>query len=151
MIFLVPIDLSDESQRIVDQAKALAESAKGTVILVHVAEPEPDFVGYDTGPDVVRDHVAHAMRQEHQDIQKFAEQLREQGVDATALLVQGPTVETILEEISKRNADMVVMGSHGHGAMHNLLLGSVSEGVVRHATCPVVLVPTRPTPVLPPE
>ena len=146
MILLVPIDLSDDTGRILDQAKALAESVQGTLILIHVAEPDPDFVGYDTGPDVVRDHVAHSMRQEHQAIQQHAEQLRDKGLDTTALLVQGSTVETILEEVEKRNADMIVMGSHGHGAMHNLLLGSVSEGVVRHATCPIVLVPTRPHP-----
>jgi len=143
MVLLVPLDLSPDTDLILAQVVALAAPNKDQVFLVHVADPDPAFVGYEAGPDVVRDHVADTMRHEHKAIQQHAEALREQGIDTTALLVQGPTVDSILAEVLKRNADMIIMGSHGHGAMHNLLLGSVSEGVIRHTLCPILLVPSR--------
>ena len=56
---------------------------------------------------------------------------------------QGPTIETIIEEAGRLKVDMIVVGSHGHGAMYQLLVGSVSEGVLHRATCPVLVVPAR--------
>ena len=52
-------------------------------------------------------------------------------------------IEEILECAKAVKADAIVMGRHGHGAMYNLLVGSVTEGVLKRATCPVVLVPSE--------
>jgi nucleotide-binding universal stress UspA family protein len=46
-----------------------------------------------------------------------------------------------LDKVAKHEAGLVVVGSHGHGALYNLLVGSVAEGVIRHSTVPVVVVP----------
>ncbi|MBW2274656.1 MAG: universal stress protein, partial [Deltaproteobacteria bacterium] len=51
----------------------------------------------------------------------------------------------ILAEAKRLAADMIVMGSHGHGALYRALLGSVSEGVLHKATCPLTIVPGRAT------
>ncbi len=56
--------------------------------------------------------------------------------------MHGPTVETILKEASKLEVDMIVVGSHGGNAMYQLLVGSVSEGIVHKSKCPVLVVPT---------
>jgi len=69
--------------------------------------------------------------------------MRKAGLDTTALLVHGATVETILKEASELEVDMIVIGSHGRGAMHQLLMGSVSEGVLRKSRCPILVVPTH--------
>ena len=53
----------------------------------------------------------------------------------------GPVVACILDKATKYGAGLVVVGSHGHGALYNLLVGSVAEGVIRHSTVPVVVVP----------
>lgn len=49
--------------------------------------------------------------------------------------------EEILDQANELNADLIVMGTHGHGAMYNLLVGSVTKGVLKHSTWPVLLVP----------
>jgi len=64
------------------------------------------------------------------------------GIPSTTITVAGDEVESIISESLKSHADMIVMGSHGHGALFHLLVGSVSEGVVRRSECPVVIVPT---------
>ena len=52
-------------------------------------------------------------------------------------------VKRILEQAGKRCAELLVIGSHGHGAMFDLLFGSISEGIVRRSTLPVLVVPSR--------
>jgi nucleotide-binding universal stress UspA family protein len=140
---LVPVDFSPVSARIVEHATALARAFDAKLWLLHVAAPDPDFVGFDAGPESVRQQLADRWRDEHRQIQDRAAALRAQGIDATALLVQGPTVELILSEAARLHADMIVVGSHGHGTLHKVFLGSVSEGVVREATCPVLIIPDR--------
>lgn len=140
---LVPVDFSESTERVVETAAALAQAFGGVVRLVHVAAPDPDFVGYDAGPPAVRDQVAAELRSEHRALQGLAEGLRARGVEAKALLLRGPTVETILSEAGDADADVIVLGSHGRGRIARALLGSVSEGVLRGASCPVMIIPTR--------
>lgn len=138
---LVPIDYSEITAAVLATAEALARAFAAKLWLVHVAAPDPAFVGFDAGPQSVRDQRAAHLRDEHRRLQEEAERLRDAGLDAAALLIQGPTVEKILDEAERIGADAIVLGSHGHGALHRTLLGSVSENVLRHATCPVTIVP----------
>ncbi|MHC4380142.1 MAG: universal stress protein, partial [Planctomycetota bacterium] len=124
-------------------ATKLARKEDAEVHLVHIAAPDPDFVPYDAGPQVVREQVAEDLREEHRELQQLAADLCTAGVHASARMVQGTTVGTILELAKKDNADCIVMGTHGHGALHRLVLGSVAEGVIRAAQCPVLVVPVR--------
>ena len=109
--------------------------------MIHVAPPEPEFVGYESGPVSVRDAVAHRLREEHRQLQALDRQLASQGVLVTSLLIQGYPVEKILAEAARIPADVIVMGSHGRSLLRHLVVGSVTDGVLRKATCPVLIVP----------
>jgi len=113
------------------------------VYIIHAAEPEPDFVGYDVGPEVGRTQVAREMRREHRGVQTLAEKLRDDGLDATALLVQGPTVEITPKEADTLQAELIVVGTHGHGAVYDVLLGSYSAVMIRKSKLPILVVPVR--------
>jgi nucleotide-binding universal stress UspA family protein len=143
MKLLIATDLSASSNAILDVARDIARSSRAKVWLLHVAEPEPDFVGYGVGPQSVRDSQAIDFHREHVELQAIADRLRDQGIETTALLIQGATAATILQQASKLQVNMIVVGSHGHGAVHKMLVGSVSENVLRRATTPVLVVPTR--------
>jgi len=140
---LIALDLTESSSKVAGQGRVLADGLGSKAYVLHVAAPEPDFVGYDVGPQTVRDSVAEEFHQELREIQEIAEGFRAAGIDAQALLVRGPTVATILDQAEKYSIDMIVLGSHGKTAMNRLLVGSVSEGVLRDSNCPVVVVPTR--------
>jgi nucleotide-binding universal stress UspA family protein len=73
----------------------------------------------------------------------MAGRLRDAGHEVNALLVQGPTVQTILEQAEKLGAEVIVVGSHGRGKLFDLVVGSVSAGVIRKSPIPVLGVPAR--------
>lgn len=143
MNILVCIDFSDSTAKVVSNAEKLAKAVSAKLWILHVAEPEPDFVGYAPGPQYIRDSLAEQFHQEHRQIQEIAEKMREEGLEATALLIQGPTVEVILKTAKKIEADTIVIGTHGKGAVYHLVVGSVSETVIQKAECPIFVVPIR--------
>ena len=140
---LVAIDFSDVTQRVIEQGILLARAFDCKLWLIHIAAPDPDFVGYTTGPQFRRDLRAETLRDEHKYLQDKADELRKRDICVTTLLIQGETVETILQEAQKLKVDTIVVGSHGHGALYKTLTGSVSEGIIRRAPCPVTIVPAQ--------
>lgn len=143
MRLLVPLDLSAATPAVLAAVRGIAAREATQVYLLHVAEPDPAFVGYEAGTDTVRDQVAQEYRGQHRDLQAHAEALRADGIAATALLIRGPVAQTILREAQRLPADLLVMATHGHGAVFDLLVGSVSHAVLRGTTVPLLLVPVR--------
>ena len=143
MKLLVAVDLSEATQIIVKKAEELAIALSAKVWILHNAEPEPDFVEFKVDPLAARETLAKKFHNEHRQIQEIANRLRKAGLDTTALLVHGATVEYILKEALELDVDMIVVGSHGRGAMYQLLVGSVSEGILRKSRCPVLVIPTH--------
>ncbi|MDT8436244.1 MAG: universal stress protein [Gemmatimonadota bacterium] len=142
MSLLVALDFSDVTDAQLEIVSRLARP-KREIVLFHVAEPDPSFIGMEAGPEAVRDQVARQFREEHERLQAMADRLREAGHDARALLVRGPTIRTILEQADEAGAEVIVVGSHGHGKLFDLVVGSVSAGVIRKAKVPVLVVPSR--------
>ena len=140
---LVPVDFSAATGPQLLVAAEEARRAAAALLLLHVSAPHPDFVPYGVGPQPVRDRRAQELREEHRQMHELAGRLRDQGLQADGRMVAGPTVETILEQAAEHAVDRIVMATHGHGLWHRVLLGSVSEGVLRRATVPVLLVPVR--------
>ncbi len=143
MNILAAVDFSPVTDAVLATLGRIGTLSAVKVHLVHVAPPEPDFVGYAPGPDVVRGQVAAELRTQHQRLQELADRLRAGSIEATALLLQGPTVDALIAECGKRQAGLIVLGSHGHGAVYDLLVGSVAEGVVKRSKVPVLQVPAQ--------
>lgn len=137
------LDFDHPVTQVVEAAQNLATAFGASIHLIHVEPPEPDFVGYEPGPQYIRDNVAQEQMEAMDTAHGIAEALRAQGLDAQGLVIQGQASEKILEEAARLGADLLVLGNHAHGRLHNLLSGSVAEAVMRHATCAVLLIPLR--------
>ena len=138
---LALVDLSPISTRIVDEAASLARGTGAHLWILHIAAPDPDFVGFGAGPQYIRDSRAKQLRQEHQLLQDMRDAERAKGTNVEALLVQGMTVETLFDEAKRLAADLLVLGSHGRGGLYKALTGSVSEQVIKRTRIPVMLIP----------
>jgi nucleotide-binding universal stress UspA family protein len=143
---LVCVDFSPVTSVVVAHAADLARATGAEVRLLYVAAPEPEFVGYDPGPASVRDGVAHQLRDQHRELGLLAETIERSGVPATPLMIQGSTVDTIIDQVQRLGAHLVVIGAHGRGALSTLLVGNVTEGVLRRCPVPVVVVPSTAAP-----
>lgn len=134
---LVPIDFSDVTPYLLDTAKAIAAAIKAHVILLNVM-PNSNVPMLASTEAVMMRNV----KEDYELLNVFNQQLEEAGVSTTVDQPQGSAVEAILEESEKESVDMIVMGSHGHGAVYNLLVGSVTSGVLKSSKRPVLVVPS---------
>jgi nucleotide-binding universal stress UspA family protein len=138
---LCPVDFSDTTSHVIDQATALASWTHAGITALHVYEPLvvpvpglPDANDRVPATELqrVRDHLAA-------DFQGAAAR----GIAVDILVHVGRPVADILGCAAEVHADIIVMGTHGTGGFEHLLLGSVAEKVLRKAPCAVLTVPPR--------
>jgi len=141
MKLLAAIDFSPVTEKIINKIKELYPKMKPKIYLIHVVQPDPDFIGYEVGPPTERDFMAKRFKEKHQQLQAISEKLQLEGIESTPLLIQGATVGTIIEEGHKLQADFIVIGSHGHGMMYNLLVGSIGNGLLKNSPIPLLIIP----------
>ena len=142
-VILAAIDFSDVTEAVIDAARTMAGALHASLYLLHVEPPEPDFVGYEPGPQHVRNSVAREAIRHFKEEHTLRDELRRDGIDAHSLVIQGTAAEKILQKAEELAADLLVIGTHGHGAVYHLLLGSVGEAVLKRARCPILVVPSR--------
>lgn len=137
---LAPIDFSKVSAAVVKEAVALAQSLKGRVVLLTVVQP-PVVVTEYAGMMDVAELTATGEKNARRQLAEVEEQLKSDAIDVTSIQVTGTPVPLIIEQAEECDADYIVMGSHGHTAFYDLLVGSTAHGVLKRAKCPVVIVP----------
>lgn len=133
---LHPTDFSRHAENALWVARSLAREHAARLVLLHVVPYQevpgavPEMLVYtDLGRDSLEDL---RQRVEGKDLKQPVE----------THLTRGDAVSEILEAASKLQCDLIVMGSHGRTALGRLLLGSVAEGIVREAPCPVLTIKT---------
>ena len=138
---LVTLDFNKDEKLLIDQACQLAKPFDSKIWLVHIAAPDPDFVGYEVGPQYIRDSRATELRKEHKLLQEYTTKLKKNGVNAEGLLVQGATIEMVIEEAKKLNVDLIITGHREHSFFYKAFVGSVSAGIIKKSRIPVLMVP----------
>ncbi|WP_434036779.1 universal stress protein [Formosa sp. 4Alg 33] len=138
---LVTIDFNEKEAPLLEQAFKMASAFKSKLWIMHIAAPEPDFVGYDVGPEEIRDARAEELRKEHRLLQKYAKDMNDRGIDTDGLLVSGATIETILQQAEKLKADLIITGHERHGFFYRAILGSTAEQLLEDSKIPLLIVP----------
>ena len=138
---IAAIDFTPLTEQVLKRASDLAKSFDARLWLVHIAEPDPEFVGYEVGPQHVRDNRAETLRAEHRQLQTSARGLQDHGIWADALLVQGPLVRSLLEKASDLQAELIVIGAHSHSRLFDRVVGSTWQDLIRQSTIPLLVVP----------
>lgn len=138
---LVTIDFDGKEHILIDKALEIAEKFKSKVWILHIAAPNPDFVGYEAGPQHERNFRAEELREEHQKIQDYSKSLIEKGLDSEALLIQGMTVDSIIEKANELHIDLIIAGHNDHDFWYKAIMGSVSNRLIKQSKIPVLIVP----------
>ena len=142
---LVPTDFSDASKLAVNATAMLAEQLGAKVTLVHVHDPEalrpPATLGWSPAQqEGLDEEVEEAVAESLEALRK--EQLSKvKDLDSVVLHDSSPPT-AICKYAEKIGADLIVIATHGRTGLKHLLIGSVAERVVRHATMPVLTLRT---------
>ena len=137
---VMPTDFSEHSLRAIDYGVEIAERFSSHLTLIYVIEPLLQAADLTwTTVDFEELNKAHKKTAEKQLAQIVEERVSKETPCDTAILFGKPFVE-ILKFAKEENADLIVMATHGRGAISHLLMGSTAEKVVRKASCPVLTV-----------
>jgi len=148
---LVPLDGSEHSLKALDITIQIAKKFRGKITLVHVysvvgvssmmrgASMVPGGVPVTTAPDVSR-LVEFARKVASRILDDGEQRVKAGKVEVDALLKEGHTVEEIIRVAKEGNFELIVMGARGISRIREMLLGSVSDGVMHHVACPVLIV-----------
>ncbi|HYM26264.1 MAG TPA: universal stress protein [Vicinamibacterales bacterium] len=144
---LCPTDFSAASRHALDHAVAIAKWYSARVVLLHAHRPAPAVVAAlvptardidDVGTTEERRQLARAVGEMTLDARA-----RDQGAEIVTTIVEGGAADVITEYAATQSVDLVVIGTHGASGLEHLVLGSVTETVLRRVTCPVLTVPPR--------
>ena len=147
-LILVPTDFSGLSCEVFSWAALLTKEFKAKIVIVHVISKKAaeDMTAQPGNPwERVLEREDNAM------IQIFQRCLQsdiDQTVETQTLVKVGPTAEKIIEAAQEKNADLIVMTTHGRTGFSHTLIGSVAEKVVRQAPCPVLTIRPKADPLL---
>lgn len=132
---LVCTDDSAATDRVLDAAAVFAKRVDANCVVAQVVGPDEDVSpGQSPPPQPIREQAEHHCRQ-------GADRLGDQGITATAQVLHGDVVRSIVQHASHQASSFVVVGTSGKTGLTRYALGSVAIGVVRHARCPVLVVP----------
>ena len=146
---LVPLDGSEHSLKALEEAVQIAKKFSGNVTLIHVYSvqpimmPEPSTMGSLSIPIITGAEVSmmiEATKKLGNKILDDGEQsVKTSGIRIEKILVEGHAVEEIVKVANQGNFDLMVIGARGVSHMREMLLGSVTDGVIHHARCPVLV------------
>jgi len=144
---VVAVDFSNATQGVIEKARTFAESFGAELHLLHVMEPEPSYTAYGFTPNefpALHAYQDEARRRASDKLKLLAKEAGSGSLKVSAHVVEGSPLRCIADYVKSSGADMLILGSHGHGAIAALLLGSVAEGMVRRALVPTMVVPAPP-------
>ncbi len=139
---LLPTDFSECGNFALGCATSLARKFGASVICVHVIEPIVPTVGYSgmTEPLPIADITDQLEDSAERELPKLAECDECAGLTVEEVIVHGEAAAEIVRVAREREVDLIVISSHGRTGLGRILFGSTAEAVVRHASCPVLVV-----------
>jgi nucleotide-binding universal stress UspA family protein len=144
---LVLVDLSDVSKPVLEKTAELAQLLSARVVVLHVAEPVATYAPVEATEDLVvpRNPPVDTMEDfsaTNSLLKSLEEPLEAVGVEVETVIHAGLVVDDIFEQAAKYHADYIILGSHGHGVLYHLFSKSVVTNTLKHAHCPIIVVPS---------
>jgi nucleotide-binding universal stress UspA family protein len=141
---LAPTDFSPASRAATRRAADLAADLGAALSLLHVLALPNEMIGIVPGA-TVGEELGNTRARAKRELVAMQVELERRGAGEVDVVVDeaGSYVDAIVAHARTGRFDLIVMATHGRSAIGRLLLGSVAEGVLRGATCPVLMVPTR--------
>ncbi len=148
---LVALDGSELAEKALPVARSLANSNGGTIHLIQAVSRQPEFEaarGGDASPlvaelslDLARRLIETRLTRGEEYLDRVAADLTSAGLKVETSILEGAADEQIISYSREHGVDLIVISTHGYGGVKRLLLGSVTDRVIRSCEVPVLVVP----------
>ncbi len=137
---LFPVDFTTATDKILPFVKDMVRAFNAKLYIMHVIRSPEEFAGFEMGPawyaaleKDLKEGAEKSMRR------LVAEQLEDLG-DVETKIEVGDIVDTIIGFVNDNDIDMIIIGTHGRKGLEKVMFGSVAEGVIKDAPCPVLTI-----------
>jgi nucleotide-binding universal stress UspA family protein len=141
---LVPIDFSEQSKKAVQYGVEICRDRKAKLYFLHVINQRILSAIQDLSVQGYKGDFVEAVKNlagnREQELRHFVPDTWTDGLETEYAIRKGNPAEQIMSAARELNIDMIVMGSRGHSALATVFVGSVTQNVVNHAPCPVLVV-----------
>lgn len=143
---LLPTDFSGCANYALPYAASIARATGARIICVHVVEPIVSAMGYTglAAPMPIADISEQLEESAGHELPQLTDCAEFNGLDVEEVIVHGDAAAEIVRVASEREVDLIVVSSHGRTGLGRIIFGSTAEAVVRHASCPVLVVKPPP-------
>lgn len=136
------VDFSDVTARVVKEAEKFGRVLAADVLVVHVLERQPMVVDLGiASPTIMQEPSEAAVEKDRARLDEICQSLAAAGVTVKAEQWPDGSAERVIEHIGRLMPEMVIVGSHQHGALFRLLVGSLGSDLIKNAPCPILVVP----------
>ena len=141
---LVPVDFSECSRLGLDYALGFAREFRARLVLFHSVVVHAYVLGDEYTARAVPDLIATQQDYAQDEMEKLLRSVSRKGREVESEIAFGSPVEQINDYVAKEDIDLIITSTHGRSGLRRVFIGSTAERIVRHATCPVLVVPNRP-------
>lgn len=138
---ILPIDFSDSTDKLLDTAINFAKKTNGKIHLIHVAPADLGFaigdMGFQYFPEIEENEIKGELIQ----LNSLQQRVLAHDIECEHLLKQGSARDIILEYATEKNADYIVMGSHGRSGIYDVFVGSLTKDLTKSSPIPVLVIP----------
>lgn len=135
---LLPTDGSEHAAKTVNYASDLAKILNASIEVMYAYQSSPML---RKRAAAMMEEYKQALEEDAKEmVEEVAERLKANGIQVSAVVVEGPAADAILRAAEDSKPDLIVMGSRGEGGFANMLLGGVAEHVVHYSSVPVLVV-----------
>ena len=139
---LIAMDYDETAQIVAENGFLLAQKLKADVILLHVISDQPMYYSaYDYMRELKVDIIPDLIKSTQRFLDKTKKYLGDESIQT--ILKEGEAAGMILDTAKELGADLIVMGSHSRKWLENIIMGSVTEAVLRKTVVPLFIVPTK--------
>jgi nucleotide-binding universal stress UspA family protein len=136
------VDFSDVTTQVVQHAQKVAQAFGSRLVVVHVLERRPVVVDLGiASPTIMQAPTEEAVRADQARLLDLQANLSSAGVTVETQQWNDLGADQVVEHLRRLTPDLVVVGSHHHGSLFKLLVGGLGSDLLKHAPCPVLVVP----------
>ena len=135
---LFPVDFTDSSHKVAKYVKFYAQTLGAQLTLIHVIRGPEEFSGFELGAAWWSSYEGELLKGAQKAIESFVEEEFEEIGACKHVVLVGEIVDEIVKYSEKNDIDLLIVATHGRKGLEKVVFGSIAEGIVKRAHCPVL-------------